>query len=141
MKYLLDTCVISEIYKDSPDAAVDAWFQNTNEEDMHLSVLSLGELEKGIQKLSDGKKKHALAAWIHDLAAQFGERILPVNQTIAVTWGALQAENEKKGRPLPAIDSLLAATARVHGLTVVTRNSPDMEATGVSLFNPWNAPA
>ncbi len=139
MKCLLDTCVISEIYKDSPHAAVDAWFRNANEADLYLSVLSLGELEKGIQKLADGKRKHALTAWVQDFSDLFQEHTLPVSKTIALAWGELQAEAEKKGRPLPAIDSLLAATARVHGLTLVTRNNADMEAAGIPLFNPWNS--
>jgi toxin FitB len=137
MKYLLDTCAISEMNKLSPDSAVDAWFKSVNEEDLHISVLTLGEVEKGIHKLTEGKKKQALAAWVEELAVQFGERTLPVNQAVAIRWGILQAETEKKGRSLPAINSLIAATALVHSLTVVTRNNPDMEATGVPLFNPW----
>jgi predicted nucleic acid-binding protein len=137
MRYLLDTCVISEIFKDSPHPGVDTWFQKTHEMDMHLSVLSLGELEKGIHKLSDGRKKASLAVWVDDLAEQFQERTLPINEAVAVMWGRLQAEAEKKGRPLPAIDGLLAATAKVHELTLVTRNDSDMEAAGIPIFNPW----
>ena len=139
MKCLLDTCVISEICKDSPHASVDVWFQNANEADLYLSVLSLGELEKGIQKLADGKRKHALTAWVHDFAGRLEERTLPVDEAVALAWAALQAKTEKRGHPLPAIDSLLAATALVNGLTMVTRNNADMEATGVPLFNPWTA--
>src|SRR5438128_1706964 len=111
MKYLLDTCAISEIFKEVPDPGVDTWWQRTNQEDMYLSVLTLGELEKGIQKLPEGKKKHSLSSWAFDVAEQFQERLLPVNETVALAWGTLQAETEKKGRPVPAVDSLLAATA------------------------------
>ena len=140
MTYLLDTCVISEIYKESPDPAVDAWFINTDEDFMHLSVLTLGELEKGIHKLPESKKRQTLSAWVHhDLVLQFHERLLPINEAVAIAWGILIADTEKKGRPLPAIDGLLVATARVHSLTVVTRNAPDMEATGIPLINPWNS--
>jgi len=137
MNYLLDTCTVSELFKESPNPTVDAWFQNTPDADMYLSVLTLGELEKGIHKLVDGPKKRNLAAWVGELAAQFRQRTLSVDESVAVAWGALQAETEKKGRPLPAIDSLFAATARVHGLTLATRNYPDMEAAGISLLNPW----
>src|SRR5687767_11499988 len=100
MRYLLDTCTISEIYKERPHAHVDAWYQKTNEEDMYLSVLTLGELEKGICKLVDGKKKDALSAWIRELGEQLHERKLPVDEGVALTWGHLQAEAEKRGRPL-----------------------------------------
>ena len=138
MKYLLDTCAISELVKPAPDAGVLKWFAQQDELSLCLSPLSLGELKRSIEKLAAGKRKAFLQKWLAENVIQrFGDRVLPVTVEIGERWGDLQAKLEKKGKPMPTIDGLIAATALHHRLTVVTRNTKDMEASGASLFNPW----
>lgn len=138
MKYLLDTCAISELVKPAPDAGVLKWFAQQDELSLCLSPLSLGDLKRGIEKLAAGKPKAFLQKWLTASVIQrFGDRLLPVTVEIGERWGDLQAKLEKKGKPMPTIDGLIAATALHHRLTVVTRNTKDMEASGASLFNPW----
>ncbi len=138
MNYLLDTCVVSEVVKKKPDSTVIQWLKAQNEECCFLSVLTLGELQKGISRLPDGQKKRTLQTWVDtDLRQRFSDRILSVDIDVAEHWGELSAQAEKAGRVVPAIDGLIAATAAAHGLTVVTRNTKDIEPTAVSLLNPW----
>jgi predicted nucleic acid-binding protein len=112
-------------------------FATMAESDVFLSVLTIGELRKGIDRLKPGPKKHALSTWIDRLAVAAEGRILSVDLETAVIWGEVSARAEKKGRPIPAIDGLLAATALRHGLHLMTRNVADFEPTGVLLVNPW----
>jgi len=134
----LDTCLISELVKDTPNPAVVSWLDGTEESSLYLSVLTLGELQKGISKLAAGKKKQRIDVWFQtELRHRFSGRILDVSETVALVWGELQGEAEKRGRPLAAIDSLIAATAIANDMTVVTRNTADMQATAVRLFDPW----
>lgn len=138
MKYLLDTCVLSELVKPSPDPNVVAWVEGQNEEDLCLSVLTFGELHKGVARLASSRRKEGLHQWLeHDLRERFGSRILAVTLTVAQVWGEVQCRSEQQGRPLPAFDGLIAATGLTHGLTVVTRNGSDMEPSGVELLDPW----
>lgn len=138
MRYLLDTCAVSELVKPAPDAGVLEWFAQQAELSLCLSPLSLGELKRGIEKLATGKRKTFLQKWLAaNVIERFGDRVLPVTAEIGLRWGELQAQLEKKGKPMPAIDGLIAATALHHQLTVVTRNIKDMEASGATLFNPW----
>jgi toxin FitB len=138
MKYLLDTCIISELVKPKPDKRVVGWLLEQNELDLYLSVLTFGELHRGIERLPGSKKKDSLHAWVEkDLKERFLKRILDINIVIARVWGRIQGIAEKKGRTMPVIDSLIAATGLVYGLTVVTRNTTDMQQSGVGLFNPW----
>ncbi len=138
MNYLLDTCVVSEVVKKKPDSTVIQWLKAQNEECCFLSVLTLGELQKGISRLPDGQKKRTLQTWVDtDLRQRFSDRILSVDTDVAEHWGELSAQAEKVGRVVPAIDGLIAATAVAHGLTVVTRNTKDIEPIAVSLLNPW----
>ena len=138
MKYLLDTCLISELVKKEPNPAVLAWLDVQDEQSLFLSVLNLGELQKGVNKLVDGAKKDALDAWLrHDLVERFNNRILPVDQETALYWGRLQGGAEQKGEKLPVMDSLIAATAAVHSMLVVTRNTKDLERCGAQVCNPW----
>jgi toxin FitB len=138
VKYLLDTCLISELVKKEPNSAVLAWLDAQDEQSLFLSVLNLGELQKGVNKLADGAKKDVLHAWLrHELVERFSGRILAVDQETALCWGSLQGEAERKGEKLPVMDSLIAATAAVHGMLVVTRNTKDMERCGAQVFNPW----
>ena len=138
MKYLLDTCLISELVKKAPNPAVVSWLDEQDEQKLFLSVLNLGELQKGISKLPDGTKKSELQAWVAlDLVERFTGRILEIDLDTALTWGRLQGEAEQAGDKLPVMDSLIAATAVAHGLIVVTRNVRDIERCGVRVCNPW----
>lgn len=138
MKYLLDTCVISELTKLKPNIKVVDWISNQNETDLYISALTFGELFKGIEKLSISIKKDKLHDWLeNDLKDRFWSRIIDINLDIATVWGKIQAIAEQKGKPMPAIDSLIAATGIALNLTVVTQNVSDMKQSGVDLLNPW----
>ena len=138
MKYLLDTCLISEMVKKEPNPAVVSWLDEEDEQKLFLSVLNLGELQKGISKLPDGAKKDELQAWVAlDLVERFAGRILEIDLETALCWGRLQGEAEQAGEKLPVMDSLIAATAAAHGLVVVTRKVRDMERCQARVFNPW----
>lgn len=135
MSYLVDTYVISELIKPTPHAAVLAWAKVVPETALYLSVLTLGEIQKGIAKLADPLKQQRLCHWLEqDLPIWFRDRILMIDKEVALCWGNLQAKSE---RSLPAIDSLLAATAISHRLTLVTRNSRDFVYPELELINPW----
>ena len=138
MTFLLDTCVISELVKQRPNENVVRWIDSVDEWRLYLSVLTLGELEKGITKLQASQRKNDLREWLeHDLTARFEGRILPVDFAVAAAWGTLQGEAERSGKKLPVIDSLLAATAEIHQLTIATRNVADFERCSIAIFNPW----
>ena len=140
MKYLLDTCLISELVKKEPNPAVVSWLDEEDEQKLFLSVLNLGELQKGISKLPDNAKKDELQAWVAlDLVERFAGRILDIDLETALSWGRLQGEAEQAGEKVPVMDSLIAATAAAHGLVVVTRNVRDMERCGVKVCNPWES--
>ncbi len=138
MSHLLDTCVISELVRPGPNEGLLRWFSEQDEDRLFLSVLSIGELERGIEKLATSRRKTSLGKWVReDLARRFDGRLLPINMPVAQRWGAIAGASERKGRPLPVIDSLISATAIVHGLTVVTRNVSDFERCGAECINPW----
>ncbi len=138
MNYLFDTNVLSELTAKNPDASVVAWVENIDQENIFLSVVAIGELKKGIEKLPGSRKKKDLISWLeNDLLVRFGERIIPLDLPVMLVWGTMVAELEKAGTPLPAIDSLLAASASQRGLTLVTRNTKDFEPAEISLINPW----
>ena len=138
MRYLLDTCVISELAKPEPDEKVVTWATQNDEENFYLSSLTFGELHKGIAKLPSSKRKDNLLQWVeHDLKDRFKNRIIDITLKIAKQWGETQGICESQGRPMPAMDGLIAATGLAHDLTVVTRNIADMQQSGVSLLNPW----
>jgi predicted nucleic acid-binding protein len=138
MSYLLDTCAISELVSLAPNPKVLRWVDSIDEERLFLSVITIGEIKKGVEKLSDSTRKSALSEWLEDeLLARFSGRLLPIDVEAVLVWGQLIAGLEKRGRPMPAIDSLIAATALKGGLTLVTRNDSDFAHCGVALFNPW----
>lgn len=138
MSYLIDTCCISELVKKKPNPNVVKWFADQDERSMFLSVITFVELRKGIEKLPDSKKKKELNRWAkEDLKHRFKNRILNINLEVANKWGEILAAGEKNGSPLPAVDSLIAATALVHDFSVVTRNTKDVEGSGVEVINPW----
>jgi toxin FitB len=138
MSWLIDTCCISELVKKKPNPKVVKWFDDMDELTMYVSVITFGELRKGIEKLPDSEKKDELNQWVkEDLSNRFKNRILDVSMKEVNEWGKVLAKAENNGTPLPAIDALIAATAKVHDLTVVTRNTKDMKNAGAGLTNPW----
>jgi len=137
VKYLLDTCVISESIRPRPEAAVLEWLASQNEGDFYLCALTLGELEKGVEKLRRGTKRSRLELWIKELENRFGSRILPIDGDVAIHWGHLAGVLESKGKALPVIDGLIASCAIGNGMVLVTRNVQDYYLSGVELFNPW----
>lgn len=138
MKYLLDTCAISELVKNRPNKSVVKWIEECNEDIIFLSVLTIGEIQKGISKLEDKRRKVKIQKWLDsDLKARFADRILPISEDVALTWGVLEGVAELKGRPIPAVDALIGATALTYNLTVVTRNVEDINPTGARILNPW----
>lgn len=142
MAYLLDTCVLSELAKPRPDAGVLQWLEDTDEAHLYLSVVTLGELEKGIARLPVSARRSRIERWVrHDLAARFEGRLLDVDRQVAERWGAISGAAEARGTPLPVIDALIAASARVHDLEVVTRNTADLERCGARCLNPWHRAA
>ena len=138
---LLDTCVISELAKPTPDRSVLAWMESVSDDAFRLSVLTLGEIKKGADLLDPGPRRARVDAWLAELRATFGERILPVDEAVALHWGAISAAGRRAGRVRPPIDSLLAATAVCHQLKLATRNVADFEGTGAMVVNPWDATA
>lgn len=135
MSYLIDTNVLSELRKREADAKVVQWFSERPPSTLYLSVLTLGELRKGINTLAESPRKLVLLDWVEaELPKFFSGRILPVNSQVADCWGRLMAQ---AGRPLPAIDSLLAATALAHGLMLVTRNLRDFQHPDLKVTDPW----
>lgn len=137
MKLLLDTCVLSEMRHPQGSPAVKQAILRRSDADLFLSVLTLGEIQKGIALHHDPQKKRRLAAWLDGLMHQFSDRILPLDPEIACLWGQIDAAARQKKLILPAIDGLIAATAIHHGLAVATRNSAHFELAGARVFNPW----
>lgn len=138
MNYLLDTNVISELTKRTPNANVIHWIARHHESNLFLSVITFGELQKGISKLSDETKADQLQTWVDiDLTKRFEGRILPLSIEVLSTWGRWVGVSEKNGTKLPVMDSLIAATAMTHDLIVVTRNVFDFEHSQVRVENPW----
>jgi predicted nucleic acid-binding protein len=134
---LVDTNVISELRRRDPDANVRAWFAQRPATELYLSVLTLGEIRKGVEALTDLGRRTVLREWLErELPVFFADRLLPIDAGVAHQWGQLLA---KAGRSLPAIDSLLAATALHHNLVLVTRNLKDVAGLPVKVLNPWDA--
>jgi predicted nucleic acid-binding protein len=139
LSYLLDANVLSELTRTRPEPRVLAWFEATPEEALHVSVLTLGEIRQGVERLPPGSRRERLRTWLeHDLPARFEDRVLPVTAAVADRWGRIVAEAR---RPVPALDSLLAATALQYELRLVTRNVDDFAFPSLELVNPWAADA
>jgi predicted nucleic acid-binding protein len=138
--FLLDTNVISELIKPRPEANVTSWIEGTDESLLFLSVVTLGEIQRGIAGLPQSRRRVTLEAWFDkDLQARFEDRILPIDQEVADRWGLLTAAALNSGIVLPVIDGLLAATALEHNLTFVTRDTGQIPSMGVAVFNPWQS--
>lgn len=137
MKVLLDTCVLSELRRPKPHPRVRKTIQEFAAEDLFVSVLSLGEIAKGIARLRDKDRKRDLESWLRLIERHYAERVIGIDLETAHAWAELTAAAQNTGRVVPVIDGLIAATARRHGLHVMTRNVEDFEPTGVLLVNPW----
>lgn len=139
--FLLDTNVVSELVAATPAPQVLRWMVAQVPARLFLSVITLGELTKGVARLDPGRRRERLARWLaEDLPAQFAGRVLPFDQAAAVRWGEMMAETEHRGRRRPAVDLQIAATAAHHGLGVATRNISDFEDIGLEITNPWETP-
>jgi toxin FitB len=137
--YLIDTNIISEVRKGKRcDARVAAWYRDVRDDDLFLSVLVIGEIRQGIERLRtrSPRRAHALERWLEELLESFRDRVLPVDEEVAQIWGRLNARDN-----FPAVDSLLAATAQAHGLIFVTRNVKDIERSGIRCMNPFESAA
>jgi predicted nucleic acid-binding protein len=137
--FLIDTNVLSEYNRPgAPNAGVRRWLETTDRQLQYVSVITLAEIQKGIELLAEGKRRTQLEEWLKkDLQAWFSDRILPVDRRVASRWASLVAHGTRTGRPLPTIDSLIAATALAYDLAIVTRNTRDFEGVGAATINPW----
>ncbi len=140
MKYLLDTCVISELVKPKPNSHVVDWLNSIPSERLFLSVVTISEVRKGITKLPDSKRKDLLSSWLDSLLEDYDNRIHTINLIVAENWGIMLGKAEQNGTPMASIDSLIAATAYTHNLVLITRNVHDFEPSNVPIQNPWVGP-
>jgi len=140
LKFLIDTCALSEIFKPRPHTKVISWFNSVENSWLNISALTLGEIQKGISKLKVSNEKRAseLSTDLHEvILRQYKDRILPLDLEVMLRWGEIAGLLEGNGIKLPTADGVIAATASVHGLVLVTRNEKDFRSTGIDLFNPW----
>ena len=138
MNYLLDTCVLAELVKPNPNSKVIDWITDTDDERLFLSVITIGEIRKGLTKLPESKKKKTLSNWLNMLLEDYQTRIYQINIMVAENWGVIQGSAEKSGTAISSVDSLIAAVAYTHNLTLVTRNEKDFIPSNVPIVNPWS---
>ncbi|RVD51058.1 type II toxin-antitoxin system VapC family toxin, partial [Mesorhizobium sp. M7A.F.Ca.ET.027.03.2.1] len=137
---LLDTNVLSEVTRPAPDARVLNWLDRLDEDRSFISVVSIAEIRRGVALMDEGRKREALAEWLaRDLPQRFEQRVLPVDEPVALAWGDLMGLAKRSGRGLSSMDGLIAATAIAQELTLATRNTKDFEGFGIELFDPWTA--
>jgi hypothetical protein len=138
LSYLLDTNVLSEWVRPRPDPGVITWLAEVDEDRVYLSVVTLAELRHGIERMDDGNRRRRLDGWLTDeLPVRFESRLLPIDAAVAEAWGRIVAARAAIGRPIGAMDAFIAATAKAHGLTLVTRNTADVDASLETIVNPW----
>jgi predicted nucleic acid-binding protein len=139
VNYLLDTCAVSEFTKPLPDAGLIEWLRETPEANLYLSALTLGEIQQGISRLPVSARRQRLQGWLdEDLQTRFAGRVLPVDAAVCLLWGDLRSRAAQAGHTLPVMDSLIAASALVHQMQLVTRNESDFAAVpGLQVMNPW----
>jgi len=138
--FLLDTNIVSELIRSRPEPKLSRWIASTDENLLYLSVLTMGEIRKGIVQLGKTARQIELQSWVdRDLSSRFVDRILPIDEAVADRWGWISGQAMVSRVRLPVIDGLLAATALHYNLTFVTRNTRDVLATGAVLFNPWQS--
>jgi len=138
MKFLLDTCIISELMAKRPNQAVMQWIDSVDEDRLYLSVITIGEIRKGIAKLADSPRKLELQEWLSDhLLSRFSDRIVVIDTGVMLDWGQLVGNLERLGKPMPLMDSLITATVLRGGFVLVTRNEADFECVDVRMLNPF----
>jgi predicted nucleic acid-binding protein len=138
VSFLIDTNVVSEWVRPRPNPRVVAWFAETDEDRIFLSVVTLAELRRGVARLAESRRRNLLDEWLrHELPLRFEARVLAIDTVIAAAWGDVMAERENRGQPMSTMDAFIAATARVHRLILVTRNAADFEGSVPGLVNPW----
>jgi len=137
---LLDTNVLSEFARSQPSVQVQRWFASTPNDSLFVSVLTLAELRRGIELMVVGKRRAELNVWLGELELTFGDRVLPITKAVGYRWAVLSAHAQQRGTLRPVMDSLIAATALEHDLTVATRNVGDFASLGVAILNPWETP-
>lgn len=137
MRALIDTCVLAEVRRPGARAGVKDILAQFSDEDLYLSVLTVGEIAKGVSLLAAGKKKRSLSVWLTGLETRFSDRILSVDVDTARLWGEVTARAQRAGVTIPAVDGLIAATALRHGLHVLTRNARHFDASGAMIIDPW----
>ena len=136
---MLDTNVLSEVTKPTPDPTVLEWLDQLDEDRSFISVVSIAEIRRGVALMDEGRKRETLAKWLaQDLPQRFEQRVLHVDEPIALAWGDLMALAKRRGRGLSSMDGLIAATATAKQLTLATRNTKDFEGFGIDLFDPWS---
>ena len=138
MRVLLDTCILSEFKKPSPNQKLISIFDELDDRNIFLSVICIGEIQKGVQLLDSGKRQTDLQSWLQLLEKAYSNRILNIDISTVRIWGDLTASAQKQGIIIPATDGLIAATALRHNLSIITRNEKDFEYSGVAVINPWN---
>ena len=137
MRVLLDTCVLSELRLPKPNGGVMRAIDALDSDNLFVSAISIGEIAKGVALLQDGRRKRLLEDWLQTIERNYGDRILPIDLEACRVWGELTAAAQKTGRTIPAVDGLIAATARRHGLKIMTRNAGNFDPSGVPVVNPW----
>lgn len=140
MNYLLDTCVLSEFTRHAPDACVIRWIDSLDEMKLYLSAVTIGEIQHGVERLAESRRKNILLSWLNnDLLQRFEHRVLPLDAQTMMVWGRLTARLESTGRPMSIMDSLIASTALQHNLVLLTRNVSDFSACELEIINPWKS--
>jgi toxin FitB len=139
VKYLLDTCVLSELVKSAPEVQVLHWFELRKAHELFISAMTWGELQRGVTKLPESKRKSELTLWLQQLETGFEDRILPFDQKVSENWAQMTVQAETQGKSMAAFDSIIAATARANDCTLVTRNVRDFANAGIKVLNPWGA--
>lgn len=137
MRYMLDTCVLSELVKREPDSHVLRWLAARNAHELFISAMTWGELQRGVSRLPRSKRRSELTRWLEQLKIGFESRILAFDQAVAEAWAQMTAQAETQGKPMAAFDSIIAATARANECKLVTRNVRDFAHSGVEAINPW----
>jgi predicted nucleic acid-binding protein len=138
MNYLLDTCVLSEFTRREPNASLVTWLDLMDESLLFISVITLGEIQRGVMRLEESHRKQALMTWMNTAVKErFQDRILPITTQTMLTWGTITARLEKNGQPMPVMDLFIAAAAIEHNLILVTRNVADFTKCGTQIINPW----
>ena len=137
MRYLLDTCVLSELVKTKRDTHVVDWFEKRKPHELYTSAMTWGELNRGVERMPASKRRSELTQWLDQLVTGFEDRVLAFDQTVARAWSQMTVKAEVNGKPMAAFDSIIAATARAYDCKLVTRNVRDFAQAGVEIVNPW----